>query len=234
MNSKIAVVVGGAGQIGCSVIKNLFDVGFQVICATKPKSGTQNSKSCVDYVQGDMTKLDQIENCAQAVFSRYGKIDLVVNVIGKNVKRPLEDIDEAIWQEVVDSNLKSVFFLCRTFGNYMLRGNGGSIINFSSTAGIRALPLSPHYIAAKAGVIALTEFFAKVYAPKIRVNCIAPGFVLTDDHMPENYANYNSTVGKIPMEQMSSVDEIAEATLFLANSRTITGHTLVIDGGLIL
>jgi NAD(P)-dependent dehydrogenase (short-subunit alcohol dehydrogenase family) len=116
----------------------------------------------------------------------------------------------------------------------MQKSSGGLIVNFSSTAGVRSLPQSPHYITAKAGIIALSEFFAKVYAPQIRVNCIAPGFVLTEHHLPKNYANYSDVVGRIPLGIMSSVPEIVKAILFLTSSSTITGHTLVIDGGLVL
>jgi 3-oxoacyl-[acyl-carrier protein] reductase len=111
---------------------------------------------------------------------------------------------------------------------------GGAIINIASTAGIRAIPKSPHYISAKAGVIALTEYLALALSPLVRVNCIAPGFVLTENHLPNNYSNYDEVINSLPLREMTTIEEIAEAIIYLTKSNTITGHMLVIDGGLIL
>lgn len=96
------------------------------------------------------------------------------------------------------------------------------------------MPTSPHYIAAKAGVIALTEYFAQSFAPDIRVNCIAPGFVLTENHKPLNYKGYDSIIDSIPLHRMATMEDIADAVIYLLKAMTITGHTLVVDGGLIL
>lgn len=234
MSGKIAVVVGGTGQVGRYIVRALNRDGYHTVSISRSEPSDTNAEPSIEYLYGDMIHLDQIERCCSDVSIRYGTIDVLVNLIGKNVSCAVDAITEEIWNDVIDSNLRSVFFICRTFANSMLESGGGSIINFSSTAGIRALPQSPHYIAAKAGVIALTEYFAKVYAPKVRVNCIAPGFILTENHWPENYTDYHKVLGRLPLEQMTSVDEIAEATLFCASSQTVTGHTLVIDGGLTL
>ncbi len=235
MNTKTAVVVGGTGNIGSAIVKYLLCRNYKVICITRVSPSRQMLVREVDYLFGDMTKIEQINDCVKLVFSKYNSVDLLINTIGKNVTCSLEDINEEIWQEVMDSNLKSVFFICRAFGENMIKSEtGGSIINFSSTAGIRALPQSPHYIAAKAGVIAISQFFASIYAPKIRVNCIAPGFVLTENHQKQNYMKYDDIISCIPALKMSSIDEIANAVIFLAQSETITGHTLIIDGGLVL
>lgn len=234
MSNKIAVVVGGTGQVGRSTLSALEERGYRVVCISRFKTDSCDADSSIEFFYGDMTSLEHIERCCSDIISEHKRVDVLINVIGKNIRSQLNDITEEIWDEVVDSNLKSVFFLCRTFANSMLQTVGGSIINFSSTAGIRALPQSPHYIAAKAGVIALSEFFAKTYAPSVRVNCIAPGFILTENHLPENYTNYTDVVSRLPLRQMTTIEEIVEAILFLASSKTITGHTLVIDGGLIL
>jgi 3-oxoacyl-[acyl-carrier protein] reductase len=234
MSGRVAVVVGGSGQIGRSTLSVLRDKGYIAIGISKLKPDNYDNEPGVEYLFGDMTKLDQIERCCADIILKYQKVDLLVNVIGKNIKRPLNDITEKIWSEVIDANLKSVFFLCRTFANTMIRSGGGTIINFASIAGIRAIPQSPHYIAAKAGVIALSEFFAKVYAPSVRVNCIAPGFILTKNHQPENYPDHDDILDRIPMKQLTTIEEIIEAIIFLAGSHTITGHTIVLDGGLIL
>jgi len=234
MRRKVAVITGGTGQIGKGIIDVFLKDDYVTICISGSEKANTERNPYVEYFFGDMTKLEQIESCFSAVANKYNKVDVLVNALGKNSGGSLNEITEEMWDTVIDTNLKSVFFICRTFAELIKRDGGGSIINFASTAGIRALPQSPHYIAAKAGVIALTEYFARIFAPSLRVNCIAPGFVLTENHMPENYVAYNDVIDHLPLKQMSPIEEISEAALFLANSKTITGHTLVIDGGLIL
>ena len=181
-----------------------------------------------------MTHLNSIEECCKIISNKHKKIDVLINVIGKNRAGALNEITEEIWNDVIDTNMKSVFFICKTFYDLLSKSNEGAIINFASTAGIRALPKSPHYIAAKAGVIALTKYFAQVYAPRIRVNCIAPGFVLTENHCPEHYTKYMDVIERIPLNKMTTIEEIAETVIFLTKAKTVTGHTLIIDGGLII
>jgi NAD(P)-dependent dehydrogenase (short-subunit alcohol dehydrogenase family) len=234
MRKKVAVVVGGTGQIGNIVIDDLLRSEYLTICISSSEKTDIERKSGVDYIFGDMTRLEQIEKCRSMIADKYKKVDVLINAIGKNKRSSIGDITEEMWNEIIEANLKSVFFICRTFANLIQKDNGGTIINLASTAGIRALPQYPHYIAAKAGVIALTKFYAKALAPKARVNCIAPGFVLTTNHLPESYANYDSVVSRLPLKQMTSIEEVAEAVIYLASSKTITGHTLVIDGGLTL
>jgi len=234
IRSKVAVVVGGTGQVGQLSLIALRDEGYHPISISMIKRDSYKTVAGVDYLFGDMTKLVQIERCCAEILSKHRQVDVLVNILGKNIKCPLNEITEDIWNEVIDVNLKSIFFLCRTFGESMIKIGGGSIINFASTAGIRAVPQSPSYIAAKAGVIALSEYFAKIYAPTVRVNCIAPGFILTENHKPESYTNYNDIISMIPLKQMTTVEEINNTILFLASSQTITGHTIVVDGGIIL
>lgn len=230
MNEQLAVVVGGTGQIGQHLICKLICNSYHVI-SISGHLPTQRI-SGVEYMAFDMSSQSSVEICYNKIKKNHSNVDLLVNAIGKNNRRSLRDIDEAIWDDVINSNLKSVFFICKTFYNLLL--DGGCIVNFSSTAGIRAIPQSPHYIAAKAGVIALTKYFAQVFAPDIRVNCIAPGFAATKNHESGSYTGYEKTMSKIPLHKMASLDEIAETVLYFARSETITGHTIVIDGGLTL
>lgn len=234
MNNKIAVVVGGTGFIGREIVIELSQKEFIVICISKSSNILQFPVDNVISVCCDMTIYSNVEQIVSNIIAEYKNIDLLVNAIGKNINVPLNDITEIIWNDVIDTNVKSVFFTCRAIGNEMVKNGKGIIINFASTAGIRSDPESPHYIVAKAGVIALTKYFAQLYAPNIRVNCIAPGFVLTDNHKRENYLRYNEVINQIPIKQMVSVNEIVKSTMYLIDSQNITGHTLVIDGGLIL
>jgi 3-oxoacyl-[acyl-carrier protein] reductase len=181
-----------------------------------------------------MTDPVQIELVKEKIVSEIGNIDVLINCIGKNISVPYDRIDLQTWKKVIDTNLQSVFFLCQIFGQEMVKNDNGAIVNFASTAGLFPLPKSPHYIAAKAGVVALTKYFAQIYAPTIRVNAIAPGYVLTQKHKQENNMNYESTLCKIPLKRMATIDEIADATRFILNSSYMTGQILVIDGGMTL
>ena len=231
MQGNIAVIIGGTGQIGAHIAKTLSNRDYSVICISN-HSELQAQNEITHYAF-DMSNPEKIEECCLTLSKKYQKINLLINALGKNYGSSLYDIDEETWDEIISVNLKSVFFICRSFRKLLLDGRS-SIINFASTAGIRPLPHSPHYIAAKAGVIALTKYFAQVFAPDIRVNCIAPGYVFTENHYPENYSNYNDVIRRIPMREMASLEEIAEMVSYLAKAKTITGQTLVIDGGLIL
>lgn len=234
MKEKKAVIVGGTGQIGKHIVSALQNEGYLTVSvSSKPILDIEKNQG-TEYFAFDMTDPEAVEACCDEIAERYGFIDSLINVIGKNRKGELYEITEEMWDDVIDTNLKSVFFICRSFRRLFDQSGKGSIINFSSIAGIRALPESPHYIAAKAGVIALTEYFAQSFAPDVRVNCIAPGFVLTRNHDPLNYKKYNRVVEKIPLHKMASMNDIADAVTYLTKAMTVSGHTLVVDGGLIL
>lgn len=234
MKDKQAVIIGGTGQIGRCIVEALQKEGYATICvSSKPLPDLEKNKS-TEYYVFDMSNTENIEECCAKISEKHGMVDALVNVIGKNGGGELDEITEEMWDDVIDTNLKSVFFICRTFRKLLVRTGGASIINFASTAGIRAMPKSPHYIAAKAGVIALTEYFAQFFAPEIRVNCVAPGFVLTENHKPANYKNYDSVIGEIPLHRMAAIEDVASAVVYLLEAMSVTGHTLVVDGGMIL
>lgn len=231
MNKNILVIIGGTGEIGGSIINSLI-IKYKIICISKKPAPFKING--IEYIIGDMTNISTMKSVVEMIYFKYKKIDILINCIGKNIPGELNDIDEKSWDDVIDTNLKSVFFLCKFFGSKMLESKGGLIINFSSTAGIKPILKSPHYIASKSGVIALTRYFSGVYAPYVRVNSIAPGYVLTENHKPENYINYDEAINKIPLRRMVNKREINEAVKYLIKSECVTGQTLVVDGGLSL
>ncbi|MDD2245120.1 MAG: SDR family oxidoreductase [Syntrophomonadaceae bacterium] len=241
MNKRgAAVITGGSKGIGREIsIKLASKYNILIVY----KSDHVSAQETVDYVtsnggyatsiSADMTNIIEIETVTKMAVSQFGEIDVLVNNIGKNIPCSLNDITPDIWNQVIDCNLKSMFFSTKIIGKEMMKNREGVVINISSTAGIQPLPESPPYIAAKAGVIALTKYFAQVYAPIIRVNAIAPGYVLTENHKPENYSKYENVIKRIPINRMANLSEIADAVFFLTeNAKYITGQTLVLDGGL--
>lgn len=233
MKSKVCLIAGANSEFASKIADKLSQEYFLILCRHK---GHERSDSIIKtykavQYEADLTNEDQAKNLMREVFQKYSHIDLLVNLTGKNIHLPDDNIDEAAWDEVISANLKPAFFLCKYYHRYHRTNRDGCIIHFSSTAGIRPIPSSPHYIVAKAGVIALSKYYAEIMAPYVRVNTIAPGFIKTERH---NSQEYDSIMEKIPLKRMADPSEIAETVAYLANCRFITGQTVVLDGGMIL
>jgi NAD(P)-dependent dehydrogenase (short-subunit alcohol dehydrogenase family) len=229
---KVAVIAGGSGEIGSYIAKEL-SYNYRIVNIHK-NSNQEDLLSTYFNICSDMTDPVQIGTTAQKIYSEFDNIDLLINCIGKNISKPLEQIDLQTWRTVIETNLQSVFFLCQIIGLQMLKKNSGIIVNFTSTAGIRPLLKSPHYIAAKAGIVALTKYFAQVYAPSIRVNAIAPGYVLTKNHRPENNSCYKEIIEGIPLRRMVEMDDIVNVIKYIICAKDVTGQIFVVDGGMTL
>jgi NAD(P)-dependent dehydrogenase (short-subunit alcohol dehydrogenase family) len=227
---ETAVIVGGSGEIG-SMITEKLSCEYNTICIHKNQHPVNVFRKNMD-ICADMTDPVQIENIAKDIKSKYKAIDVLVNCIGKNIAVPLDKLDLQIWEDVINTNLQSVFFLCKIIGTEMVKKKSGVIVNFASTAGIKPLQKSPHYIAAKAGVIALTKFYAQIYAPFVRVNAVAPGYVLTKNHIQD--ADNTNVIDKIPLGRMATVEEIVNTVKHIIESSYMTGEIVIVDGGLTL
>lgn len=165
-----------------------------------------------------------------------GQIDIVVNSAGINRPQKSVDVTEKNWDDVLNINLRAMFFVSQAAGREMMKKGRGKIINISSQAGVIALPLRAAYCSSKGGVNQLTRTLAMEWAEYgITVNAVAPTFVLTpftrDMFKDEAFKDY--VLGSISLGRMATSDEIAYATLFLASDLAdmITGHVLAVDGG---
>ena len=225
--NEAIIILGGSGEIG-SFIANSLREKYQIISIHKDRN-VQKDTGFTEIV-ADLTEIKVLPKLFQQLFDQYN-IKAIINCVGLNNSYELNEIDEQKWDEVLDVNLKSLFFVCKYIREYS-NDNKLSIINFSSTAGIKPQLSSPHYIAAKSGVNALTKYFAAVYAPDIRVNAVAPGYVLTESHKPEKYAKYDEIIKRIPMRRMANFDEILSAIEYLLNNEYITGQIVAVDGGI--
>ena len=229
---KTCIITGANSEIGMSIAESLY--GSHSLILTWHKNNgriVEFTKTRFDVVvyQYDLRIEQNSISLMENVAREFGHTNLLINCIGKNNYN--DNIDETILREVVESNLNPVFFLCKHYHKSMLSDLPGCIITFASTAGIRAIPSSPHYIAAKAGVIALTAYYANVLAPNIRVNAIAPGFVETEKHKSGKYKEIKN---KIPLKRMASLAEIVKTVNYIIECEYLTGQTIVIDGGLVL
>jgi len=172
----------------------------------------------------------------EATMAAQGPLDLVVNNAGVASTQPALDVDDDAWQRVLDTNLSGAFRVARGAARALAAAKrGGAIVNIASVLGLRVTKQVPAYVAAKAGLIKLTEALALEFAPlSIRVNALAPGYVETD----LNRAFLRSPAGetmvrRVPMRRFGQPDDLDGALLLLASDagRYITGATLVVDGG---
>lgn len=232
MKSEICLIAGANSEIGVAIAEKFADDYHLVLCWHKNHDNIDRLLDCKDVssFQLDFTDEEQVDALLAELFRAYGKVDVMINCVGKSASMPDSKITGKEWDEVVSANLKPAFLLCQGYRKCHDGFSRGCIINLSSTAGIRPLPSSPHYVAAKAGLIALSCYYAKVMAPAVRVNVIAPGFALTSRHADPKY---DAIKRQIPLGRLAKLSEIAETAAYIVDCTYITGQTIVLDGGLI-
>jgi len=242
MSGKVVVITGGSRGLGRAMALAFAEAGADlVITSRKIESCEATAKEIEALGRRAMAHAchvgywDQVDGLVDAVYERFGKIDVLVNNAGMSPHygRPA-DISEALYDKVLDVNLKGTFRLCANVGQRMIEADGGSIINVSSTAAIRPSKDVITYAAAKAGVNAMTEAFADAYGPKVRVNCIMPGPFLTDISKAWDMEAFNARAETaIAMRRGGEAEEVAAAALYLASDGAsyTTGAILKIDGG---
>ncbi|MCM8773020.1 MAG: SDR family oxidoreductase [Candidatus Omnitrophica bacterium] len=258
LEGKVAIVTGGGGILGSEIAKGLGLAGAKVIIGDikNYKEVSENLKNLGIESEGeylDVFDRNLLEEVAKKVINKYGKIDILINAAGGNIKEATTspelsffDIPISALEKVVALNLFGGAILpCQVFGRYMVKNeNGGSIINISSMNAFRPLTRIPGYSAAKAAVSNFTQWlavhFALEYNKKLRVNAIAPGFFLTQQNryllIDENgnlTERGKSIILHTPMGRFGNPEELVGVCIFLSSdaSSFITGTVIPIDGG---
>ena len=186
----------------------------------------------------DLRSQDSIKACFERAVAGLGEIDLLVNNAGRALVRPSVDVTDAEWDDVIDTNLKGAFFLSQLFGRRCIeRKRPGAIVSMASTHGMIGIPERLVYGVSKAGLIQMTRMLAIEWAAQnIRVNAIAPTTVMTESRqqMLSDPKARADMLSRIPTGRFATPEEIAAAVVYLASpgAASVTGHTLMVDGGL--
>jgi dihydroanticapsin dehydrogenase len=240
LSGKIAIVTGGSRGIGKATAKLFAQEGASVVITGNDNARVQSCAKELNVIgiDGDIRKTQDVENVVRKTLEKFGKIDILVNNAGVFPKvKPLHEISEKEWNEVIDVNLNGQFRFTRAVIPHMIK-NGGSIVNVSSDAGLKSFANfeADAYSASKAALIMLTRTWAIEYAKhKIRVNCVCPGVVETDMTAPylTTEAERAMTVADHPIGRIGTPEDIAKAILYFVSddSSWVTGAILPIDGG---
>jgi len=247
LTNKVALVTGGARDIGRAVSVRLAELGASVVVnyrsnqleaeETVRQIEVKAGKGKAVAVKGDVTSSDEILNMVKSATSSFGgNIDILVNVAGGLVARKtVLEMEETFWDEVIALNLKSVFLVTKAVLPHM--PDGGVIVNFSSQAGRDGGgPGASAYAAAKAGVANYSRALAKELAPrKIRVNTVSPGMIATKFHDTFTKPEVRERVASMtPLGREGTPEEVAELTAFLASPKSsfINGESVEINGGI--
>ena len=242
---KTALVTGASRGIGAAIAKKLASRGFMVIinyghssaAAEEVKNQIEQAGGHAVLMQGDVSCGEDVDRMFKDIKKDWGKLDVLVNNAGINRDTLLVRMKENQWDDVLSTDLKSVFFTTKAAASLMMRQRSGSIINIASVVGITGNAGQANYAAAKAGVIGFTKSAAKELAARgIRVNAIAPGFIETDmtDAIPEKIRE--GMLATIPLRRGGKAEDVANAVAFLASDDAgyITGQVLKVDGGMVM
>lgn len=242
LKGRVALVTGASKGLGRSIAIGLAEAGASVALLSRTRVDLEKVASEIRaigeqalVVPADVTRPAQVATVVDEVVTRLGGLDILVHSAGGSLRKPVLDLTDDEWDRVIASNLTSTFVMCRAVGRVMLKREGGSIINISSSAGLRGRPMNAPYSAAKAGVINLSRALAMEWARKVRVNVLAPGRFLTPltESEMNDQEQYAAFVKQVPLGRIGQPDELKEIAVWLASdaSSFMTGSVLTIDGG---
>jgi 3-oxoacyl-[acyl-carrier protein] reductase len=243
---KTAIVTGSSRGVGRSTAVRLAEAGADVVVNYLSRHGEADEvvAECIGKgvgaitVQADTSDLIEAQKLAKAAIEKFGSIDLLVLNAGVWEGAPIDEMTEEVWNKVINTNLKSAWAMTKACVPAMKKRPSGSIVMVSSTSGQRGEANYSNYSASKGGMISFTKALATELAPKIRVNCVAPGWIDTAMVRPvmEDSEYLESVLRTIPLHRMATTDDVALSICFLLSdwSRHITGEILNINGGSVL
>jgi 3-oxoacyl-[acyl-carrier protein] reductase len=241
---RIAIVTGGSRGIGAAIAQKLARDGCHVVVFARNieklnevVTGITSAGGSGEAVSCDIADSKGLAAAIEKVSETHGRIDVLVNNAGITKDGLFLRMDDADFDSVIDTNLKSAFVTTRAAARYIMRAKAGRIINISSVAGVVGNAGQANYAASKAGMIGLSKSVAKELAGKgVTVNVVAPGFITTDMTDVLNEKIKETVKGLIPLRRFGVADEIAAVVGFLASEAAsyITGQVICVDGGMVM
>jgi 3-oxoacyl-[acyl-carrier protein] reductase len=241
LSGKIALVTGGGGGIGSAICRALADAGATVIINYNSNAAKANavlaslSGTGHSLMQFSVTDSPKMTEAASYIAKEYGGLDLLVNNAG--ITRPvphadLDTLDDALIDQIFQTNWRGAFATIRTFKNLLMAGNGGTVINISSVAAVTGVGSNVAYCASKAAMDSMTRSLARALAPQIRVVSISPGWVWGEYAARMDAAYIQQQIDKTPLGRIAQPEDVAAAVLAVATQLTFsTGCIIPVDGG---
>ena len=243
LNDSVAIVTGSGRGIGRAIALELAAAGAKVVINYAGRS--DKAEETVELireaggeslaVQADVSQAEDVDRLIQTTLDHFGKINILVNNAGITRDSLLLRMKEADWDAVLATNLKGVFLCTKAVSKGMLKQRSGVIVNISSVVGLSGNAGQANYAAAKAGVVGFSKSIAKEFAPRgIRVNVVAPGYIITDmtETLPEGVQS--EILRAIPLGRLGKPEDVAKMVRFLVSPEAsyITGQTFCVDGGM--
>lgn len=243
LEGKTALVTGGSRGIGRSIALTLAEYGADVAitfrssvdAANEVKDEIESKGQKAKAIQADAVNFDSAEEVIKEITEDWEKLDILVNNAGITRDNLILRMSEEDWDQVINTNLKSIFNYSKAVAKPMMRNRGGSIINISSVVGISGNAGQSNYAASKAGIMGFTKSYAKELASRnIRANVVAPGYITTEMTGELEEKVLESIKEETPLNRAGDAEEVANTVLFLASdlSSYITGETIRVDGGM--
>ncbi len=247
MNSyNVIMVTGGARGLGAAVVKKYIGKGWKVVVNYLSDSSLEKIQREVEEIHGssqvvffkaDVSKREQVKAMFDTAVEHFGTVDVLLNCAGKNQDAPFIELNDEMWDTVINVHLRGTFLCCQEYALHNT-DKPGTIINIGAVCGMQGREKGSNFCSAKAGVIALTKCLALELAPRIHVNCLIPGSFQTEEVVERYNLDTQEGIEKvlkhIPLGKLGNLDDFTRIVCTMIESEYITGQTIIIDGGQIL
>jgi len=243
LDGKVAIVTGSERGLGRGMAVALAQAGADIVGVTHTADAPETAAAVAEtgrryvHVQANLLSIEPIDRVVETAVAAFGHVDILVNNAGIITRNDSVDFTEKEWDDVMNINIKTTFFMCQAVGRrFIAQGTGGKIVNIASMLSFQGGIRVPSYTASKSGVKGVTMLLANEWAKHgINVNAIAPGYMATDNttQLRADEARSNEILGRIPAGRWGLPEDLGGAVVFLASKAAdyINGYTVAVDGG---